>query len=223
MTKTYAAATQEKIAEYVHRVFSPEDPVLVEIRQRADAAGVPAMQVAPMDGLHLEVLARALNAHNVVEIGTLAGYSGVCLARGIGDHGRLYTFEYDPKHAAIAEESFKKAKVSDRVKLFVGPALERLCEIEGLGPFDLIFIDADKVSYPQYLKWADENLRIGGAILADNTFGWGGIADDIFEDAEHEACIRALQAFNLETAHGGRFRTTILPTGEGLSLGVKIR
>jgi caffeoyl-CoA O-methyltransferase len=223
MDKSFAATANEKIARYVTDLFKPEDGLLAEIRSRAEAAGLPAIHVGRMDGLHLEVLTRAIGARKVVEIGTLAGYSGVCLARGMGPQGKLFTFEFEPKHAEIARETFKKAGVTNQVQLFVGPAIDNLHKVEAQGPFDLVFIDADKVSYPQYLQWAAEHLRVGGVVLGDNTFAWGGIADDTFEDAEEEAAVRALQAFNREAALGGRFRSTILPTGEGLTVAVKVK
>jgi caffeoyl-CoA O-methyltransferase len=223
MNKDYAAENVDKITRYVDELFKPEDETLAEIRGRAEAAGLPAIHVGRMDGLHLEVLTRAFGARKAVEVGTLAGYSGVCLLRGMGAQGKLYTFEYEAKHAEIARETFKKSGVSQQVELFVGPATENLPQIDQHGPFDLVFIDADKVNYPKYLRWAAENLRVGGVVLGDNTFAWGMIADDKFESQEDEASARALQEFNREAAVGGRFRATILPTGEGLTVAVKIR
>ena len=223
MDKSYAAAAQDKITHYVTDLFKPEDPLLTDVRKTAATAGLPDIHVGRMDGLHLEVLVRAIGARKAVEIGTLAGYSGVCIARGMGPQGKLYTFEYEPKHADVARQTFKKAGLSEQIEIFVGPAIQNLSKIEAHGPFDLVFIDADKTSYPAYLKWAADHLRVGGVVLGDNTFAWGGIADEHFDNAEEEASVRALQAFNREAACGGRFRSTLLPTGEGLTLGVKIR
>ena len=102
--------------------------------------------------------------------------------------------------------------------MHVGPALEKLREIEREAPFDLCFIDADKVSYPAYLEWAAENLRVGGAVLADNAFGFGEVVKKGGDEG-----IRAIREFNEELASGGRFRATMIPTEEGLALGVKVR
>lgn len=223
MQKNYAAAAQPKIADYVHQIFRPEESALKEIRSRAKAAGLPDIHVGEMDGLHLEVLTRAFGARKAVEIGTLAGYSGVRIAQGMGSSGKLYTFEYEPLHAEVARETFRKAGVSEQVELRVGPAIEKLREIESHGPFDLVFIDADKVSYPQYLAWAADHLKIGGVVLGDNTFAWGMIADDRFKNAEDKAAAKALQRFNRDAAQSGRFRATILPTGEGLTIAVKLK
>src|SRR5690242_21952332 len=147
------------LSEWAEEVFRPEDAVLREIRERSVREGLPAIAVGRFDGLHLEVIARAIGALKAVEIGTLGGYSGVCLLRGMGPHGVLHTFEYAEKHARVAHESFVKAGVSGRAHIHVGAALEKLPEIEAEAPFDLVFVDADKVSYPAYLAWAAEHLR----------------------------------------------------------------
>lgn len=217
MSKSFGAGS-ESLADYAEVTFQPEDEVLRDIRARAEAANMPPIHVGAMDGLHLHTLARAMNARKIVEIGTLAGYSGVCLARALPDDGRLYTFEFSQKHAEVAQESFRRAGVAAQVELFVGSALERLTEIESLGPFDLVFIDADKVNYPQYFKWAARNLRVGGSFLADNTFADGLVAAGSRQSARAET----MRSFNSMAAEHRAFVTTILPTGEGLTFGVKI-
>ena len=210
------------IAAWAEETFRPEDPVLREIRERSLAAGLPAIAVGRMDGLHLEVLARACGARRAVEIGTLGGYSGVCLLRGMGPDGRLDTFEASERHAAVARESFRLAGVEGRVRIHLGPALERLPDVEREGPFDLCFVDADKRSYVAYLDWAAEHLRPGGVLLADNAFAFGGIADP-GDDPELREASRHLRAFAERLVSCGRFRATVLPTAEGLALAVKVR
>ena len=206
------------LSRWAEDVFRPEDAVLREIRERSVREGLPAIAVGRFDGLHLEVLARAIGALKAVEIGTLGGYSGVCLLRGMGPHGVLHTFEYAEKHARVAVESFHKAGVAARAHVHVGKALEKLAEVEAEAPFDLVFVDADKVSYPAYLAWAADHLREGGVILADNAFGFGEIHLPGGDEGR-----KALQKFNRELAQGGRFRATMLPTAEGLAMGVRIR
>jgi predicted O-methyltransferase YrrM len=210
------------LAQWAEEVYSPEDEILAEIRARSDAAGLPPIQVGRMDGLHLEVLARAAGARRAVEIGTLGGYSGVCLLRGMAADGVLHTFEIEPRHARIARAAFERAGVADRVRVHVGAALERLCDVEAEGPFDLVFVDADKAGYPAYLAWAEVHLRVGGLLLADNAFGFGHVHDPEYAGEDADA-MSPLRAFSERLAHGGRFRATILPTAEGLSLGVKVR
>lgn len=210
------------LARWTEQLFAPEDALLQEIRERSVREGLPAIAVGAMDGLHLEVLARAMGARKAVEVGSLGGYSGVCLLRGMGQGGVLHTFELEEKHAAVARESFRRAGLEKQATIHVGPAAETLRTIDALGPFDLCFIDADKQGYPTYLAWAAENLRVGGVVLGDNAFGGGGVARD--DHGGHDpASIDALRRFNQVLAQGGRFRATMLPTAEGLAMGVKVR
>ncbi len=212
----------EALAAWAAGVYRPEDEVLREIRERSAAAGLPSIEVGAFDGLHLEVLARACGARKAVELGTLGGYSGVCLLRGMAEGGLLHTFELDPRHAEIARESFRRAGVGARVEIHVGKALERLRDVEAAGPFDLVFVDADKLGYPAYLDWAEQHLRVGGIVLADNTFGFGHVHEAAPTGESAQAMV-ALRRFSERLAGGGRFRATMLPTAEGLSLGVKVR
>ena len=215
--KDFSGGNDEKLVRYLSGVYAPEDAVLKEARERSLKAGLPEIQVGPMDALHLEVIARAAGARKAVEIGTLGGYSGIVLARALGEGGLLHTFELEARHAEVARESFRMAGVLDRVRIHVGSALERLPDCEGDGPFDLVFIDADKESYPAYLDWAARHLRVGGVVLGDNAFAFGELADG------RGAGPVGMRKFNEELAKGGRFRATILPTGEGLAMGVKVR
>ena len=211
-----------ELARWAEETFAPEDAVLVEIRERSARAGLPGIQVGRMDGLHLEVLARATCAKKVVEIGTLGGYSGVCLVRGVGPDGQLHTFEVDPRHADVARASFQRAGVAGQVRIHVGRAQEKLVEIEREGPFDLVFIDADKEGYPGYLAWAEQHLRVGGIILADNAFAFGRIHEKSYEGEDAKA-VAPMRKFAERLARGGRFRATMIPTAEGLAMGVKVR
>lgn len=220
--KAFGATNEEKILSYLEKTFQPEDKVLRDTREGLVKNGLPQIQVGPMDGLTLEVITRAVGAKRAVEIGTLGGYSGISIARGLGQGGKLYTFEADSKHARVAREAFDKAGFSDAVEVFIGPAVDKLPEINSKGPFDLVFIDADKENYPNYLQWAADHLRVGGVILGDNTLAWDLIADQKFDDAEDERKVTALQRFNENAARSGRFRTTMLPTASGLTFGVKI-
>jgi caffeoyl-CoA O-methyltransferase len=212
----------EALAAWANSVYAPEDEILREIRERSAAAGLPRIEVGTFDGLDLEVIARACRAKRAIEIGTLGGYSGVCLLRGMGEGGLLHTFELEPAHAEVARQSFARAGFADRVRIHIGRAAERLAEFDPDAPFDLVFIDADKTGYPGYLAWAEVHLRMGGVLLADNTFGFGHVHEAEPEGESAEA-MAALRRFSERLARGGRFRSTILPTAEGLSFGVKIR
>lgn len=206
-----------RLERYVYDRYRPEDDVLRDARERSRAAGMPDIQVAALDALHLEVLTRACGVRRAIEIGTLAGYSSVAIARGLVAGGRLDTFELDPKHARVAEETFRHAGVADRIHIHVGPALDRLRDVEGEAPFDLVFIDADKEGYPRYLNWAARHLRPGGIVLADNAFLFGELVD-----GSDGAAVAAMNEFHERLARGGQFRATVLPTGEGLAFAVRV-
>jgi caffeoyl-CoA O-methyltransferase len=221
MEKSFANF-DEKVGQYAESLFQPQDTVLKKVVSQTAAKGIPMIQVGPMDGLHLEVLTRAFGAKKVVEIGTLAGYSAICLARGLAEGGEIHCFEVSESNAQVAKEHFKMAGVDHRIQIHVGPALENLLAIEKLGPFDLVFIDADKGNYTNYFKWADKNLRVGGAVLADNTFAWGLIADESIT-GDQKPSVEALRNFNRAAVENKNFRSTILPTGEGLTLSVKLK
>jgi caffeoyl-CoA O-methyltransferase len=208
------------LAAYVHKVYAPEDEVLREIRERSRQAGLPDIQLAALDARHLEVLARAGSARCAVEIGTLGGYSGVAILRGLTPDGVLDTVERDAKHAAVARESFRKAGLARRARVHVGPAAEILPRLVRRGPFDLCFIDADKEGYPAYVRWAAANLRRGGLVVLDNAFLFGQLPRR--PAGESAAAIAAMRATHELLARGGEFRATVLPTGEGLAVGVKL-
>jgi caffeoyl-CoA O-methyltransferase len=212
-------ATDPRIAPYVASLLEPEDAVLAEIRARSTREGLPTIAVGPFDGRHLEVLARMAGAKRIVEIGTLGGYSGVCLARALPPGGRLDTFEASPKHAGVAAESFRLAGVADRVRIHVGLASERLADVEGEGPFDLVFVDADKAGYPAYLEWAATNLRVGGTVIADNVFRRAAVP----VQGDDPRAIDGIRRFNETLARSGRFRATMLPLEDGFAVGVKVR
>jgi len=211
-------ATDPRIAPYVEALLEPEDEVLREIRARSTLEGLPPIAVGPFDGRHLEVLARMCGARRIIEIGTLGGYSGTCLARALPEGGRLETFELEPRHALVAAESFRRAGVAERVRIHVGPALERLRAIESEGPFDLVFIDADKAGYPAYLAWAAEHLRVGGTLIADNVFRRAAFP----LPNDPPAAADGIRRFNESLARSGRFRATMLPLEDGFAVGVKL-
>lgn len=211
-----------KLAAYVHALYAPEDQLLADIRQRSTEAGLPDIQIAALDARHLELLTRIAGARRAVEIGTLGGYSGVAILRGMPADGRLDTFELEPVHARVAEESFRRAGFAERVQIHMGPAFAGLRALEGREPADLCFIDADKESYPAYLDWAARHLRRGGLVIADNAFLFGDLADDPPGGGGGSAALQAMRAFHERLARSGEFSATVLPTGEGLAVGVRL-
>jgi predicted O-methyltransferase YrrM len=168
-----------KVDGYISDVLIPPNEVLTAALAANAAGGLPAIDVAPNQGKLLELLARIHGSKDILELGTLGGYSTIWLAGALPPGGRLVTLEFDPHHAEVARSNIARAGFSDVVELRVGPALETLPQLaaEGYGPFDLIFIDADKDNYPGYFRWALELSRPGTVILADNVVRDGALAD----------------------------------------------
>jgi len=159
---------RQEIQQAITDLYAPEDEGLRYALEEARAAGLPDIQISPMQGKLLQLLATACNARRILEIGALAGYSGIWLARSLPAGGRLITIEADPRHADVVRRSFAKAGVNDRAEVKVGRGLDVLPTLTNDGPFDLIFIDADKPAYPSYLEWALRLSRPGSIIIADN-------------------------------------------------------
>ncbi|HLI68847.1 MAG TPA: O-methyltransferase [Ktedonobacteraceae bacterium] len=161
-------ALQKDIQQGIATRFALEDEGLLNALAAASEQGLPAIQISPIQGKMLQVLAAACNAQKILEIGSLGGYSGIWLARALPPAGRLITLEINPKHATAVRNAFAHAQVDDRAEVRVGKALELLPGLEGEAPFDLVFIDADKENYPAYLDWALRLSRPGSIIVADN-------------------------------------------------------
>src|SRR5258708_28590470 len=165
------------VDDYITDLFAPSDPVMQETLAANEAAGLPSISVAPNEGKLLMLLAQICGARNILEIGTLGGYSTIWLARGRASGGSLITLEASAKHAEIASINIARAGLANIVELRVGPAGDTLPQLaaEGHGPFDLIFIDADKEGYSEYFAWALKLSRPGTLIIADNVIRDGEI------------------------------------------------
>jgi predicted O-methyltransferase YrrM len=172
------------VDRYIADLFIPSDPALDAALADSDAAGLPAINVSPVQGKLLHLLVRLQGARNILEIGTLGGYSAIWLARALPAGGRLITLEANPKHAEVARANISRAGLAQVVELRLGKALDTLPQLaqENRGPFDLIFIDADKPGYPDYLPWALKLSRPGSLIIADNVVRKGGVADSANAD-----------------------------------------
>ena len=170
-------ATFDAVDAFVGTTLLGKDPELEAGLAAAAEAGLPPIQVSPPQGRLLQILARLQGAAKVLEFGTLGGYSAILLARVLPPGGRLITLEADPRHAEVARASFERAGLADRIDLRVGPALDALAGLEDEGPFDLVFIDADKVNTPNYFAWSLDHTRPGSLIVADNVVRDGALAD----------------------------------------------
>lgn len=191
------AITQEQstaVDRYITDLLAPPDPALEAALEASDQAGMPAINVAPNMGKMLQILAKAAGARNILEIGTLAGYSTIWLARALPPGGRLITLEISPKHAEVARANIARAGLERLVELRLGPALESLARLveENREPFDLIFIDADKEAYTEYLEWSLKLSRRGTLIVADNVVRKGAVADPTSRDP----MVQGIRRFN---------------------------
>jgi predicted O-methyltransferase YrrM len=174
-------ADWQEVDAFIEGRLVPADPALEAALAANAAAGLPAIDVAPTQGKLLNILARMVGARRILEIGTLGGYSTIWLARALPVDGRLITLEAEPRHAAVARENIARAGLGDRVEVRLGPALDSLPRLEG--PFDFVFIDADKPRNPDYLDWAVRLSRPGTVIVCDNVVRGGRIADAENRDA----------------------------------------
>lgn len=177
--------TQDRWAEVEHYFsgeLAPEDGVLSTTRAESAAAGLPDIAVSAVDGKLLQLLARLVGARRILEIGTLGGYSTIWMARALPEDGRLITLEAVPEHAEVARANLERAGLNSRVDVRVGRALDVLPELAGEAPFDLTFIDADKVNNPDYVRWALELSRPGSVIVVDNVVRRGTVVDRTSDD-----------------------------------------
>ncbi|MBV8213695.1 MAG: O-methyltransferase [Verrucomicrobia bacterium] len=167
------------VDEYLTDLLIPSDPALEAALEDSDAAGLPAINVTPTQGKLLWLFARLIGARKILELGTLGAYSTIWLARALPKEGRLITLEASPEHAEVASANLERAGLTDRVELRVGRGLDLLPRLatEGIGPFDLIFIDADKVSTADYFVWALKLARPGTLIVTDNVIRKGAVTE----------------------------------------------
>jgi predicted O-methyltransferase YrrM len=200
----------DAIDAYIAENFLDDDPALEAALAASEAAGMPPIQVAPLQGKLLTMLAAALGARKILEIGTLGGYSAIWLARGLAEGGKLITLEMNPDFAEVARSNIANAGLADRVQVRVGKALDTLpqLEAEGAGPFDLIFIDADKPSTPDYFDWAVRLSRKGSLIIVDNVVREGAILAAQSENKH----VRGLRGFYTRVAQDPRVTATAFQT-----------
>ena len=206
--ETFAA-----VDAFVEETIVLPDEQLRAALDAAEAAGLPAIQVSPPQGRLLQILARLQGARTVLEFGTLGGYSTILLARAVADGGRVISLEATAEYAEVARGSIERAGLADAVELRVGPALETLpaLEREGAGPFDLTFIDADKVNTPNYFAWALDHSHPGSVIVADNVVRGGTLA----ETASDDEATRAQRRLHETIAAESRVTATTIQTVGG--------
>jgi len=181
------------VDDYLAGTLVGSDPDLEAALRASEAAGLPAIQVTPLQGKLLGFLATLVGARRILEVGTLGGYSTIWLARALAPGGRLLSLEIEQKHADVARANLERAGLSDRVEVRLGRALDLLPQLAAEGPFDLAFIDADKPSNPDYFQWALKLSRPGGVIVVDNVVREGAVADAGSRDAAVQGVRRVLE------------------------------
>jgi predicted O-methyltransferase YrrM len=200
----------EAIDAYIAENFLEDDPALRGALASSEAAGMPPIQVAPLQGKLLMTLAAAMGARKILEIGTLGGYSTIWLARGLAEGGKLITLDVNPDYAEVARGNVANAGLADRVELRVGKALDLLPQLraEAAGPFDLIFIDADKPNTPDYFDWAVKLAHKGSLIVVDNVVREGAILAAQSENPH----VKGLRGFYARVAQNPRVTATAFQT-----------
>jgi predicted O-methyltransferase YrrM len=206
-----STVVSRELYDYVAERAHTEDPFLLDLKQAAEEAEIPSIWISPEQGAFMEVLLRSAKPQLIVEVGTLAGYSAICMARALTGEGRLITMEVSSKHAEFARDWISRSDVSDRVEVRVGRGVELLPAVPKES-VDAVFLDADKQSYLLYLEEARRILRPGGLLLVDNAFAFGQLLEDDCEDPS----VLAIREFNDVLAAAPDFDGVMVPLGDGL-------
>jgi caffeoyl-CoA O-methyltransferase len=204
--------TTPEILDWLARVHAPHDAALARAFGAPLAHAMPAIQLGASEAKAIALLLTLAGAKKVVEVGTLAGYSALVMARALPGDGHLWTVEFDPKHARVARENLAAAGLAEKVTVLEGAGLDVLPTLEKRGPFDAVFVDADKRNYDSYGRWAAHHVRKGGLLIGDNAFLFGRL----LEDSEEAAAMRRFHEEARET-----FDTVCLPTLDGLLVGLR--
>eukprot|EP00741_Cyanophora_paradoxa_P002824 tig00000632_g2741.t1 len=235
----------QETESWAERLFAEEPKVLAAARVAAEAKGIPAISLTAHEGKILALLLKLQGTRKAVEVGTLFGYSGCWIASALppAPEGRLWTFETTAVHAEAAAELFEAYGVADRTTIMLGDAQQRLAEIEGEGPFDAVFIDANKKGYPKYLDWAEKHVRKGGLIVGDNTYYFGQVHRELVPSPEGKGWaykdaapgdrpekgerafldgLHAMQEFNRRLADPSKYDSVLVPTLEGMTVARKL-
>jgi predicted O-methyltransferase YrrM len=198
------------VDQYINQLLIPNDPILEAALHDSAQAGLPAIQVSPSQGKLLHLLVRAISAGNILEIGTLGGYSAIWMARALPSGGRLLTLEASAKHFEVARNNFARAGLADVVEQRLGPALQSLPGVaaEGSGPFDLIFIDANKSTIAEYFDWSIKLSRKGTLIIVDNVIRQGSVIESDSTDED----VQGVRRFNERISKDSRVSATEIQT-----------
>lgn len=217
MKKMKSVPLNEELYNYILERFVPEDSLLNELISETEALNIPLIQISPEQGKFLTLLCKLCKAKNALEIGTLTGFSGIHIARGLAGGGKLVTVEIEKKHGDTALKYFEKAGLKDITQVVISPALEHMKKLAaGKKTFDFIFIDANKTSYPDYLEMAIKLSHKGTVITMDNMIKNGRVIEDAGDDED----LRFIQLTNEILSKDNRLDTLLVPIGDGITLSV---
>jgi predicted O-methyltransferase YrrM len=200
----------DKVDDYYAKAFGASDPVLTKVLAASKKAGLPDIQVSPLQGRLLMLLAQSMGAKRILEVGTLGGYSSIWMARALPADGRLITLEYEKLHAEVATKNIAMAGFADKVQVRQGAGADSMAALvkEKSAPFDFVFIDADKPGYPAYLEWALKLTRPGSLIVADNMVRQGKVADAKSRDER----VQGARKFNALVSKNPKLEATAVQT-----------
>ncbi|MCA8916069.1 MAG: O-methyltransferase [Planctomycetes bacterium] len=201
---------------YIAEHTRGDDEFLIELKQAAEAAEIPKIWISPAQASLMQVILKLHGAKQVIEVGTLAGYSAISMARALPDDGRVRTIELESRHADFAEQWIAKSNVANKVKVLRGAGVDVLKTIDS-GSADACFLDADKANYPRYLDECLRILPVGGLIMADNAFAFGRL----FDQVEDDSGVAAVRRFNDYMAAEKRVHAVMVGIGDGCWVGVK--
>jgi predicted O-methyltransferase YrrM len=209
------------LADYVIKNFSSEDEFLTNLREESSLAGIPAIQISPEQGKFLQFFLKSIRAKYVLEVGTLAGYSAITMARALPDDGKLISIEYEFEHAIFAKKKTVEAGLDNIIEIQNSNAREFLKTFNPEFQFDFIFVDADKPSYKFYLDILTPMLKVGGIFAADNAFAFGFLSSSKPERNPED--VKSIQGFNDYFINHTNYFTSIVPVGDGMIMGIKLR
>ncbi len=203
--------------QFLRDLFHSDDDDLSRLQEEADSEAIPNMSIGPEQGKFLQLLVQLTGAKKVLEIGVLGGYSGTWIARALPEDGKLIGLELEQKHADFARKQWQRMGLSNKIEVRVGPALDSLPHLAEEAPFDIVFIDADKGNYPEYLDYALSYSRPGTVILGDNVEMWGSLVDPEKQDWDW---VQGMRSFARVLSTHERLTSTVVPYPDGLAMAV---
>ncbi len=206
---------------YIKSLYTTESKAQQGIIASIEENNLPSINLSLLEVKIVQILIKLSGISTIVEFGTHAGYSAASMAEALPDDGRIHTFEKDPRTAHIATENFKKFELDKKIEVITGDAHTNLQTFKPSN-LDMVFIDAEKQGYPDYLKWAYKNVKTGGLIIADNAFLFEAVYEPEIAKKTNDKLIAAMQEFNELLADRSKFESIILPTDDGLSVAIKI-